>query len=112
MCSAAIAQRLPDLSPPCRRSRRPVAAINELSALKQEAVHGRSGSDHGGSGCDSAIARDWKLRRSFLSDRLELRLLLVAQLRIEVPERGADQIDRLLHRSEPPVHGIEASGWW
>jgi hypothetical protein len=51
-----------------------------------------------------------KLRRSFLSDRLELRLLLVAQRSMEALDRGAHQIDRLLHGGEPPVHGVETSG--
>src|SRR5713226_613415 len=67
--------------------------------------------DRGGSGCGSAMATDRKLRRSLLSDRLELRLLLVAQRSIEVLERGAHQIDRLLHGTEPPVHCVKASGW-
>ena len=51
-----------------------------------------------------------KLRRSFLSDRLELRLLLVAQRSMEALERGAHQIDRLLHGGEPPVHCVKTSG--
>src|SRR5437868_15097282 len=57
--------------------------------------------------------RPWngKLRRSFLSDRLELRLLLVAQRRIEVLERSGDQIDGLPHGLEPPVHRVQTSGW-
>jgi hypothetical protein len=57
------------------------------------------------------MATDGKLRRSFLSDRLELRLLLVAQRSIEALERGAHQIDRSLHGFEPPVHCVKASGW-
>jgi hypothetical protein len=67
--------------------------------------------DYGGSGCGPAMAMDEKLRRSFLSDRLELRLLLVAQRRIEVPERGAHQADRLQHGFEPPIQCVQASGW-
>src|SRR5271154_6230754 len=47
--------------------------------------------DRGGPGCGSAMATGRKLRRSFLSDRLELRLLLVAQRSIKVLERGAHQ---------------------
>ena len=57
------------------------------------------------------MAMHGKLRRSLLSDRLELRLLLVAQHRIEVLERGPHQVDRLLHRIQPPVHCVKASGW-
>jgi hypothetical protein len=66
--------------------------------------------DRGGSGCSSAMATDRKLRRSLLSDRLELRLLLVAQRSIKVLERGAHQMDRLLHGIEPPVHCVKANG--
>ena len=51
-----------------------------------------------------------KLRRSFLSDRLELRLLLVAQRSMEALKRGAHQMDRLLHGGEPPVHCVKTSG--
>ena len=58
-----------------------------------------------------AMAMDGKLRRSFLSDRLELRLLLVAQRSIEALERGAHQMDRALHSFEPPLHCVKASGW-
>src|ERR1700730_2189965 len=81
-------------------------ATQLLSAFAGRDVRYRGGSD-----CGSAMAKDGKSRRSFLSDRLELRLLLVAQRRIEVLERGAHQIDRLLHGSEPPVHCVKASGW-
>jgi hypothetical protein len=66
--------------------------------------------DRGGSGCSSAMATDRKLRRSLLSDRLELRLLLVAQRSIKVLERGAHQMDRLLHGIKPPVHCVKANG--
>ena len=57
------------------------------------------------------MAMDGKLRRSFLSDRLELRPLLVAQRSIEAFERGAHQTDRSLHGFESPLHGVKASGW-
>jgi len=57
----------------------------------------------------SRLQRKPKLRRSLLSDRLELRLLRLAQRRIELPERGAHQIDRLLRGTEPPVHGVKAN---
>src|SRR6266700_376162 len=70
-----------------------------------------AGVDRGGSGGGSATAMDGKLRRSFLSDRLELRLLLVAQRSIEAFERGAHQTDRSLHGFKPPLHGVKASGW-
>src|ERR1700692_2340517 len=75
----------------------------------------RSGSfaswrDHGGSSCCSAMAMDGKLGRSFLSDRLELRLLLVAQRSIEGLERVAHQIERLLHGAEPTVYRVKANG--
>jgi len=58
----------------------------------------------------SAMATDQNLRRSLLSDRLELGLLLVAQRSIEALERSAHQINRLLHDAEPPVHCIKANG--
>ncbi len=69
--------------------------------------------DHGGSGCGSVsvTAMEGKLRRSFLSDRLELRLLLVAQRSVEALKRGAHQMDRSLHGFEPPFHCVKASGW-
>src|SRR3981189_486494 len=66
--------------------------------------------DRGGSGYGSAMAMDGKLRRSLLSDRLELRLLLVAQRSIEALERGAHQMDRALHSFEPPLHCVKRSG--
>jgi hypothetical protein len=64
----------------------------------------------GGSAGGSAMAMDGKLRRSFLSDRLELRLLLVAQRSIEALERGTHQMDRSLHGFEPALHCVKASG--
>jgi hypothetical protein len=54
--------------------------------------------------------RDRKLRCSFLSNRLELRFLLVAQRRIEALERGAHQMDRPLHGIEPTLRCVKASG--
>src|SRR5271166_5292018 len=62
-------------------------------------------------------ADDWrrqlkrKSRRSFLSDRLELGLLCVAQRGIKALERGAHQADRLQHGLEPSVDGVKARGW-
>jgi hypothetical protein len=52
---------------------------------------------HSGSGCGdlrcaSPIAKDGKLRRPFWSDRLELRLLLVAQVCIKILKRIAHQL--------------------
>ena len=55
------------------------------------------------------VATDRISRRSFLPDRLELRLLLVAQQTIKVRQRETHQIDRLPHRAEPPVHSVKAS---
>jgi hypothetical protein len=63
---------------------------------------------------DRAVAQRWqpigKLRRSFLSDCLKLRLLLVVQRGIEGLERGAHQMDRLQHVSEPHLHCVKAGG--
>ncbi len=56
------------------------------------------------------MATDRKLRRSFLSDRFELRLLLVAQRSIEAFKCGAHQIDRSLHGGEPPIYCVKTSG--
>src|SRR6266700_3162897 len=46
-------------------------------------------------------------RRAALPDRLELRLLFVAQPAIEVVERGAHGLHRLPHGLQPLVGGIE-----
>src|SRR6202022_4579975 len=51
-----------------------------------------------------------RLRRSSWTDRLELRLLLIAERGIEILKRGAHQLDRLQHGIEPLADSHQPRG--